>query len=59
MQTTCTSLQTDNQAKTSSLNFYGPDALPDDKPTITKTQTQQIVHINILRVLQSLQIPAT
>ena len=27
MQTICTSLQTDNHANTSSLNFYGPDAL--------------------------------
>jgi len=29
MQTICTSLQTDNHANTSSLNFYRPDTLPD------------------------------
>jgi len=36
MQITCTSLQTDNQASTSSLNFYRPDALPDAQPTASK-----------------------
>jgi len=33
MQIICTSLQTDNVASTSSLNFYRPDALPDAEPT--------------------------
>jgi len=28
MQTICTSLQTDNHTNTTSLNFYGLDALP-------------------------------
>jgi len=32
MQITCTSLQTDNHASTSSLNFYSPDDLPDPQP---------------------------
>jgi len=36
MQTICTSLQTDNQTSTSSLNFYRPDALPDAQPTASK-----------------------
>jgi len=29
----CTSLQTDNQASTSPLSFYRPDALPAAQPT--------------------------
>jgi len=29
MQTICTSLQTENHASISSLNFYRPDVLPD------------------------------
>jgi len=36
MQTICTSLQTDNHTNTSSLNFYGPYALPDAQPTMSK-----------------------
>jgi len=36
MQTICTSLQTDNNTNTPSLNFYRPDALPDDLPTVSK-----------------------
>jgi len=36
MQTICTSLQTDNHANTSSLNFYRLDALPDAKTTVSK-----------------------
>jgi len=32
----CTSLQTDNNTNTSSLNFYTPDALPDAQPTASK-----------------------
>jgi len=36
MQTICTSLQTDNQTNTSSLNFYRPDALPAAQPTVSK-----------------------
>ena len=35
MQTICTSLQTDNHTNTSSLNFYRPDALLDDQPTVS------------------------
>jgi len=35
MQITCTSLQTDNHASTSSLNFL-TDALPDVKTTALK-----------------------
>ena len=31
-----TSLQTDNHASTSSLNFYVPDARPDAQPTVPK-----------------------
>ena len=36
MQTIYASLQTDNHANTSSLNFYRPDALPDAQPTVSK-----------------------
>jgi len=37
MQIICTSLQTDNHASTSSLNFFHrPDALPDAQPTASK-----------------------
>jgi len=36
MQTTCTSLQTDNHTNTLSVNFYRPDALPDAQPTASK-----------------------
>jgi len=36
MQITCTSLQTDNHASTSSLIFCRPDALPDAEPTASK-----------------------
>ena len=36
MQTTCTSLQTDNHTNISSLNFYRLDALPDTQPTASK-----------------------
>ena len=36
MQTICTSLQTDKQTSTSSLNFYRPNALPDAQPTASK-----------------------
>jgi len=32
----CTSLQTDNHASTSSLNFYRLDAVPDAQPTASK-----------------------
>jgi len=35
MQTICTSLQTDNHANISSLNFYTPGALPDAQPTVS------------------------
>ena len=36
MQTTCTSLQTDNHTNISSLNFYRPDVLPDAQTTVSK-----------------------
>jgi len=29
-------LYTDNHASTSSMNFYRPDALTDDQPTVLK-----------------------
>jgi len=32
----CTSLQTDNHTNTPSVGFYGPDALPDAQPTVSK-----------------------
>ena len=32
----CISLETDNRTNTSSLKFYGPDALHDAKPTWSK-----------------------
>ena len=34
MPVICTSLQTDNHASISSLNFYRPDALPDAQPRV-------------------------
>jgi len=36
MQIICTSLQTHNHTSTSSLNFYGPYALPNAQPTVSK-----------------------
>jgi len=36
MQIIFTSLQTNNHASTSSLNFYRPDVLPDTQPTVSK-----------------------
>jgi len=36
MQIICTSLQTDNHASTSSLNFLEVGALPDAQPTMSK-----------------------
>jgi len=36
MQIICTSLQTDNHARTSPLSFYTSDALPAAKPTASK-----------------------
>jgi len=36
MQTICTSFQTDSHTNTSSLIFYGQDALPDAQPTVSK-----------------------
>jgi len=36
MQIICISLQADNHASTSSLNFYSLDALPDAQPTVSK-----------------------
>ena len=35
MQTICTSLQTDNNTNTLSVNFYRLDALPDHQPTVS------------------------
>jgi len=32
----CTSLQTDNNASTSSLDFYKPDAVPDAQPIMSR-----------------------
>jgi len=36
MEINCMLLQTDNQASTSPLNFYKPDALNDAQPTVSK-----------------------
>jgi len=41
MQTTCTSLQTDNHTNTSSLNFYRPDTLHDAQLTVSKHWRQR------------------
>ena len=38
--TVCTCLQADNHAKTSSLSFYGLNALSDAKPTVSKYCSQ-------------------
>ena len=45
MQTICTSLQTDNHTKTSSLNFYRPDAVLDAQPTVSMNWRQHGVSI--------------
>jgi len=45
MQTTCTSLKTDNHASTSPLSFYRPDALPADKPTASKRILAEVFDI--------------
>jgi len=42
MQTTCTLLQPDNHADTSSLKFCGPDNLPDAQPTVSKHWKQLV-----------------
>jgi len=41
MQIMYTSLQADSHASTSSLNFYRPDALPDDQPIVSKHWRQK------------------
>jgi len=41
VQITCTALQTDNHASTSSLNFYKLDSLPDTQPTVSKHYTKK------------------
>jgi len=35
-QIICTSIQTDNHASASSLDFYSPDAVTDAHPTVLK-----------------------
>jgi len=42
MQIICTSLQIDNHASTSSLNFYRPDTLPETQPTASKHWRQYL-----------------
>ena len=54
MQTICTSLQTENHTKTSSLNFYRPDALPDAQLIVSKhwrqSDLQPAVNIGLFTV---------
>ena len=38
MQTICTWLQSDNHTKTTSLNFYSPDAVPDANQQCQSTE---------------------
>jgi len=38
MQIICTLLQTANNASTTSLSFYRPDAVPDVQPTVSSTE---------------------
>jgi len=47
MQIIRTSLQTDNHASTSPLNFYRLDALPATEPTASKHLRQINVNVNI------------
>ena len=48
MKVICTILQTDNYTSTLSLNFYGPDGLPDAKPTVSKHWRQLVIkHMHI------------
>ena len=42
-QIICTSLQRDNHASISALNFYRPEALPDVQPTVSKHWKQYSV----------------
>jgi len=46
MQIICATLQTSNHASTLSLNFYGPDALPDAQPRASK-HWRQILLVNV------------
>jgi len=44
----CTSLQTNNHTSTSSLNFYRPDALSDDQPTVSQQWRQASTNREIM-----------
>jgi len=44
LQITCTLLQTDNHAYTSSIKFYRLNALSDTQPTVSKYQSQYDVY---------------
>jgi len=54
MQIICTSLQTDNHASMSSLNFYSPDALLDAQPTVPThwRQINILLDVDLLNQLQ-------
>ena len=58
MQTTCTSLQTDNHTNTSSLNFYRSDALPDAQPCQSTegihTHTHTHTHTRLMALIPGL-----
>ena len=54
MQIICTSLQTDNHASTSSLNFYMPNALPDAQPTVSNHWRPRYINCMYLRQQRSL-----
>ena len=58
MQIICTSLQTDNHASTSSLNFYRLDALPDAQQTVSKHWRQLCVDIKTVQFYWAVQIVA-
>ena len=49
----CISLQTDNHASTSSLNFYRPNAVPDAQPTVSKHTRINDIQIVITALTQS------
>jgi len=50
IQTICTLLQTDDHINASSLNFYGPNTLPDAHPTVSKYSMQSDLSITLITV---------
>ena len=64
MQIICTTLQTDNHASTHHSIFYGPDALPDVQPTVSKhwkkqrrkTDGNQLTRVDLKKQLLKVEV---